>query len=153
MGPLDEIDRRILVSLQKNARLTSAELSEALNLSASQASRRRQRLEADGMIRDYTARVDAAKVGLNVQAFIQVSMTAHSANAATSFLQLVELQPEIVSVWTLTGQADYLLRVYCADLDALNRLVQKVLLPHEAVLRVETQIVMKQIKADAPLPA
>jgi DNA-binding Lrp family transcriptional regulator len=61
-------------------------------------------------------------------------------------------QPEIVGAWTLTGEADYLLRVYCADLDALNRLVQGVLLPHPAVSRVQSQIVMDRIKPDAPLP-
>ena len=65
---------------------------------------------------------------------------------------MVETRPEVVSMWTLTGEADYLLRVYCADLSALNDLVHSMLLPHPGVDRVQTRIVMDQIKRDAPLP-
>ena len=61
-------------------------------------------------------------------------------------------EPEIVSAWTLTGEADYLLRVFCADLAALNRLIHQVILPDPAVARVQSQIVMDQFKPDAPLP-
>ena len=58
----------------------------------------------------------------------------------------------MVSAWILTGEADYLLRVYCEDLDQLNSLVQDIFLPHKAVGRVQSQIVLDQTKADAPLP-
>ena len=58
----------------------------------------------------------------------------------------------MVAAWTLTGEADYLLHVRCADLAALNRLIHEVLLPHRAVARVQSQIVMAELKADAPLP-
>ncbi|MYF88141.1 MAG: Lrp/AsnC family transcriptional regulator, partial [Boseongicola sp. SB0676_bin_33] len=54
--------------------------------------------------------------------------------------------------WTMTGEADYLLSGYCADLPTFNRLIHEVLLPHPAVARVQSQIVMEQIKADGPLP-
>ena len=59
----------------------------------------------------------------------------------------------MIAAWTLTGEADYLLRVMCEDLAALNRLVQDILLPHDAVGRVQSQIVMDQIKPDGPLPS
>ena len=65
---------------------------------------------------------------------------------------LVATRPEIISAWTLTGEADYLLRVWCADLPGLNRLIHQVLLPHPSVARVQSQIVMDQFKPDAPLP-
>jgi DNA-binding Lrp family transcriptional regulator len=65
---------------------------------------------------------------------------------------LISTRAEIVSAWTLTGDADYLLRAYCEDLNALNRLIHEVLLPHAAVSRVQSQIVMDQLKRDAPLP-
>ncbi|MDG1068170.1 MAG: AsnC family transcriptional regulator, partial [Sulfitobacter sp.] len=64
---LDEIDKRLLDALQKNAHLTAQELGEMLNLSASQAGRRRQKLESEGVIRGYTARLDAHQLGLAVQ--------------------------------------------------------------------------------------
>ena len=119
--PLDETDSQILRALQRDAHLTNETLGEILNLSASQAGRRRQRLEAAGVVTGYTARIDAAKVGLGVQAFVQVAMATHAADAARAFARLCDLRPEIVSAWTLTGEADYLLRVYCADLHALLR--------------------------------
>lgn len=149
---LDETDKRLLALLQRNAHLTAQELGEALNLSASQAGRRRQRLEAEGLITSYTARLDPARLGLAVQAFVQVQMGRHGAETSTSFSRLVEVQPEIVSAWTLTGEADYLLRVYCDDLNDLNRLIHQVLLAHPAVSRVQSQIVMDQLKRDSPLP-
>lgn len=149
---LDETDSRLLSALQRNAHLTAQELGEMLNLSASQAGRRRQRLEAEGLISGYAARLDPARLGLSVQAFVQVQMTRHGAETTAAFARLVAAQPEIVSAWTLTGEADYLLRVYCEDLAALNKLIHQVLLAHPSVARVQSQIVMDQFKPDAPLP-
>ena len=148
---LDEIDTRLLAAIQKDAQLTAHELGNALNMSPSQAGRRRQRLEAAGLVRGYIARLDPAKLGLTVQAFVQVEMATHDPAIVKGFARLA-LQSQITSAWTLTGAADYLLRVYCADLPALNRLVHEILLPHPAVARVQSQIVMDQFKADAGLP-
>lgn len=149
---LDEMDTRLLAALQKDAHLTAQQLGDLLNLSPSQAGRRRQRLEADGYIQGYSARLDPARIGLSVQGFIQVHLGTHGPDQSSSFARLVELRPEITSAWTLTGEADYLLRVYCSDLPALNSLIHDVLLPHPAVARVHSQIVMDQLKRDAPLP-
>lgn len=152
MANLDPTDLRLIDALQANAQMTAQELAEQLNLSASQISRRRQRLEQEGFILGYTARPDPAKLGLAVQAFVQVQTAVHDPETHKAFLRLTRLQPEIIGAWTLTGEADYLLRVMCADLPALNRLVQDILLPHPAVGRVQSRIVMDQIKADSPLP-
>lgn len=149
---LDPTDSRLLAALQKDALLTAQQLGDLLNLSPSQAGRRRQRLEAEGYITTYRAALAPEKVGLTVQAFIQIVMAAHTEQNARDFVRLTRTQAEIVGAWTLTGEADYLLRVYCADLAALNRIVQQVLLPHPAVARVQSQIVMECIKPDAPLP-
>ncbi len=149
---LDQTDRHLLTALQENAHSTVHELATKLNLSPSQAGRRRQRLEAEGFIAGYTARIDPVKIGLGVQAFVRVVMASHTEQNARSFVQLTRTQPEIVGAWTLTGEADYLLRVYCKDLGALNRLVQQVFLPHPAVARVQSEIVMERVKPDAPLP-
>ena len=150
--PLDETDLRLLTALQKDAHLTAQELGERLNLSASQAGRRRQRLEAEGYISGYVARLDPLKLGLNVQGFVQVHLGSHGNEVSRSFAQLLTTRPEIVSAWTMTGDADYLLRVYCDDLPSLNRLIHEVLLRHPAVARVHSQIVMDQLKRDGPLP-
>lgn len=149
---LDQTDTRLLTALQQDAHLTAHQLGEILNLSPSQAGRRRQRLEAEGYIQGYAARLDAERLGLAVQGFIQVQLNTHGPEQSKGFARLIELRSEITSAWTLTGDADYLLRVFCADLPALNRLIHDVLLPHPAVARVQSQIVMDQLKRDAPLP-
>lgn len=149
---LDAVDARLLSLVQDNAMLTAQDLSDRLHLSPSQAARRRARLEAAGYITRYRAELDPAKLGLGVEAFIRVVMATHTEANARDFARMTRVQPEITGAWTLTGEADYLLRVFCADLGALNRLVQQVLLPHPAVSRVQSQIVMERVKPDAPLP-
>jgi len=149
---LDETDRQLLRAVQDNAQLTAQDLGERLNLSASQAGRRRQRLEQTGIIEGARAVVSPEGVGLRVQAFVQVQMATHDPAQVRDFTRTIDLSPEIVSAWTLTGEADFLLRVYCADLSALHRRVHEVILPNPAVARVQSQIVMDQQKPDAPLP-
>ena len=152
MMTLDDIDLRLLTALQGDAHITADTLGGDLGLSASQIGRRRQRLEAAGLIEGYRARLNPAALGLDVQAFITVQMATHAPEKVQTFTRIVKLRPEITSAWTLTGDADYLLRVYCADLAGLNTLIHQVLLPHPAVARVQSQIVMDQLKADGPLP-
>jgi DNA-binding Lrp family transcriptional regulator len=149
---LDATDRRLLAALQQDATLTAQALAARIHLSPSQAARRRARLEAEGVIAGYAARLEPARLGLTVQAFIRVIMAAHSPEASQGFARLLRELPEVVHAWTLTGEADYLLQVWCADLGALNRLVQDRLLPHPAVARVQSQIVMEQLKSGGVLP-
>lgn len=149
---IDATDSRLLAALQADAQITAQDLGERVGLSASQAARRRAKLEVDGLITGYAARLSPTKLGLTVQAFVQVQMAAHSPEAARDFLRLIAAQPEVVACWTLTGEADYLLRVWCADLAALNLLIHHRLLPNPAVARVQSQIVMDQPKPDAGLP-
>lgn len=149
---IDDTDSRLLAAIQRRADISAQDLGSHLGLSGSQAARRRTRLEAEGVIAGYSARLAPEKLGLSVQAFVQVQMAAHSPEAAGGFLRLIATLPEVVACWTLTGEADYLLRVWCVDLPALNRLIHHRLLPHPAVARVQSQIVMDQPKPDAGLP-
>ena len=149
---IDPSDSRLLALLQRRADMTAQDLGEAMGLSASQAARRRARLEERGIITGYGARLDPGQLGLTVQAFVQVQMAAHNADNAASFVRLVQSLPEVVGCWTLTGEADYLLRVWVTDLPGLNALIHHRLLPHPAVARVQSQIVMDQPKADSGLP-
>ncbi len=149
---LDSNDAAILRLLQRDAKLTAQDLAERINLSPSQCARRRQRLEEEGYIRGYRAVLNWEKAGLGVSAFIQVVMTAHTRENARDFIALIQRTDEVVGAWTLTGEYDYLLRVAARDLADLNRLVQDVLLPHAAVARVQSRIVMERVKSDAPAP-
>lgn len=149
---LDEADRRLIRALQQNALLTAQDLGAKINLSPSQAGRRRQRLEEAGYLTGARAIADAPRLGLNVQAFVQVSLASHDPAGARAFHSLIRAEPKVTAAFTLTGEADYLLRVWCADLAELHELIHSVLLPHPAVARVQSQIVMDQMKPDAPLP-
>ena len=148
----DETDSRLLSAVQANAQITAQELGDLLNLSASQAARRRARLESDGLISGYSARLSPQKLGLTVQAFIQVHFAAHSPEAARDFLRLISTLPEVVACWTLTGEADYMLKVAVGDLKELSRLVNEVLLPHESVARVRSEIALETLKEPGLLP-
>lgn len=145
---IDNMDKALLAAVQGNSQLTAQDLGELLNLSPSQAARRRQKLESEGYISGYRAHINAEKLGLQVQGFIQVQLSTHGPEQGRAFSRMLSTRPEIVAAWTLTGEADY----FCSDLKALNVLVQDILLPLPMVLRVQSRIVMDQIKADAPLP-
>ncbi|HEV3043376.1 MAG TPA: Lrp/AsnC family transcriptional regulator [Roseiarcus sp.] len=149
---LDETDRLILRALQREGRLTSQELADKIGLSASQCARRRQKLEESGIISGYRATIDAAKAGATVVALSRIVMATHSKENSAAFRRLVETTPEILDAWVLTGEADYLLRVAVADLAALNDFVQEILLPQPIVARVQSQIVLSELKSNAPIP-
>ena len=149
---LDRFDLALLAALQADGRLTNQELAERVNLSASQCSRRRLRLEQEGLIRGYRAVLSARTLGLDIVAFVQVTLGAHSKENAESFKQLVQRTPEILEGFTLTGEADYLLKVVTSTLDALSDFVNDVLLPHPAVARVQSRIVLDRLKDGGPLP-
>ncbi len=151
-SPLNKTDKKLLSAIQANAALTAQELGDTLNLSASQAGRRKQRLESEGVILGYQAKLNPLTLDLAVQALIQVEMQLHASDQAEAFRAMVLTTPQITSAWTLTGDADYLLRLYCKDLAELNFIIHDVLLVHPNVARVKSQIVMDQFKQDAPLP-
>lgn len=149
---LDSKDITLLAHLQRNAQATALDMAETLGMSASQIGRRKQRLEAAGYIESTPARLNATLLGFRVQAFIQIQTEAQTAQTHGAVADLIARNPEIVAAWTMTGEADYLFRVYCRDLEGLNELIQTTLLPHPAIGRVHSQIVMDQIKDDTALP-
>ena len=85
---IDTTDQAILRLLQREAQITAADLAQRVALSASQAARRRQRLEAEGYVTGYRAELSPEKLGLNVEAFIQVVMATHTAENAKDFLRV-----------------------------------------------------------------
>ena len=148
----DGTDSQIVAALQQDGTLTTEALGEQLGLSASQAGRRKARLEKLGVITEYVAKVDANALGIGVQAFVQVQMATHNPDLVREFTRIVEIEPRVTAAFTMTGDADYLLRVSCSDLSDLNDLIHERILPLSAVARVQSQIVMSQLKADSPLP-
>ncbi|MXN65223.1 AsnC family transcriptional regulator [Stappia sp. GBMRC 2046] len=152
MIELDGFDRKLLASVQADASATNQEVGDRIGLSASQVSRRRQRLEAAGVIRRYRADIDPAAVGLDVIAFVGVSLATHSPQNASRFQKLIKALPEVQEAHMLTGDMDYLLKVAVPDLKALSSLISDDLLPHEAVQNVKSFIAMETLRDDNQLP-
>ncbi len=149
---LDRFDLRLLRELQRDGRLTNNELSERIALSASQCSRRRARLEADGFIRGYQAMLDRERLGLELLVVISVTLATHNRDNAQRFARLVNDLPEVLEAYSLTGEMDYHLKVVVRGLSDLSRFVNQVLLPHDSVQHVKTAIVLNTLKQAGPLP-
>lgn len=152
MTVLDTIDWRLIDVLQRDASLTNGAIAEAVGLSPSQVSRRRQRLEQAGVVRGYRALIDPASVGLGIIVFIHVALNTHSRDNARRFRDLVRLTPAVLEAHALTGEADYLLKVAVGDLKELSLLVNEVLLPHESVARLRSEIALETLKEPGLLP-
>jgi DNA-binding Lrp family transcriptional regulator len=147
MMRLDGYDLRILTELQKDGRLTSNELGEKIALSPSQCSRRRARLEEDGYIQGYQARLDPQKIGIELHVIISVTLDTHNRDNARHFARLVQNLPEVLEAYALTGEMDYHLTVATRGLADLSRFVNDVLLPHDSVQHVKTSIVLDTLKS------
>ncbi|NGN43391.1 Lrp/AsnC family transcriptional regulator [Mesorhizobium sp. CGMCC 1.15528] len=149
---LDQFDRKILALLQADGRLTNNDLSERVNLSPSQCSRRRQRLEDDGFIQGYRAVLDRDKLGFSLVNVISVTLATHNRDNAQRFSDLLSRLPEVQEAHALTGEMDYILKVVTPDLKSLADFVNGVLLPHESVQHVKTAIVLQTLKETSALP-
>lgn len=149
---IDQFDRRILKLLQEDARLTSADLSQRVNLSASQCARRRQRLEEAGLIGGYRAVLDRERLGFSLVNIVTVTLATHNRDNARRFAALVADLPQVLEAHALTGEMDYSLKVVTPDLKSLSDFVNDVLLPHESVQHVKTAIVLQTLKETTALP-
>jgi Lrp/AsnC family leucine-responsive transcriptional regulator len=149
---LDEFDRKLLRLLQNEGRLTNNELSQQINLSASQCSRRRTRLEQEGYIRGYRADLDREKLGIGIVNLITVTLATHNRDNAQRFARLIGGLPEVLEAYSLTGEMDYIIKVVTPDLRSLSAFVSDVLLPHESVQHVKTAIVLDTLKESGSLP-
>ncbi len=148
---LDRTDLRILEVLQREGRITNAELAERVNLSPSPCLRRLQRLEASGVIAGYTAHLDAKKLGLDLQAFVRIQLETHDAESIARFVERIESWPEVVACHALTGDMDYLLHVYVENLDHFSRFLLDRLLA-SGVADVNSSFVLRTVKHTRVLP-
>lgn len=152
MATLDRIDLRLLATVQAEGRITNAELAERVNLSPSACLRRLQHLEAGGVITGYAAQVDPQAVGLGLQAFVRVQLEKHEAAMIERFVERVASWDEVVACHALTGDMDYLLHVYVADLADFSRFLLDHLLNAAGVADVNSSFVLRTVKRSPSLP-
>jgi Lrp/AsnC family transcriptional regulator, leucine-responsive regulatory protein len=118
---IEEQDRRILRALQEDGRISNQDLAERVGMSASACWRRVRALEEAGVLLGYMARIDPGAAGLGFHAVVHVTLTRHEEGHVETFIREVGARPEVVECFATTGEADYHLRVLCADLDAYNQ--------------------------------
>ena len=152
MISVDTFDLKLLAALQDDGRLTNQELADLVGLSASQCSRRRMRLEEDKVIAGYHANLAGEALGFTLIAFINITLATHSPDNADKFRALVNRVDEIQEAYSMTGDADYLLKVVLHDLKSLSDIVNNVLMPHQSVAHVRSSIVLDRLKETQKLP-
>ncbi|MBV2360288.1 Lrp/AsnC family transcriptional regulator [Thalassococcus sp. CAU 1522] len=149
---LDEIDRRILRALQKHGRMSNADLSEQVNLSPSACHRRVQRLEDDGLIRDYVALVDARKLGLPATVFVEIKLSAQADEVLDAFEKAVARVPAVLECHLMAGTADYILKVVAEDTEDFARIHRQYLTRLPGVAQMQSSFALRTVFKTTALP-
>lgn len=149
---IDHIDRRILKMLQISGRMSNAELSEAVNLSASACHRRVQRLEADGYIRDYVALLDPKKVSRPTTVFVEITLSGQADEVLDAFERAVARVPDVLECHLMAGTADYLLKVVAGDTEDFARIHRKYLATLPGVAQMQSSFALRTVRNTTALP-
>jgi len=151
MSEIDDIDRRILTELQRNADLPLDRLGERVGLSRNACWRRVKAMEAAGIIRKRVALLDAETLGFGLTVFMQIKAAAHDADWLERFARATRAMPEVQAVYRMTGELDYLIRARVADMKGYDRLYQR-LVAKVPMGDVSASFVMEEIKETTELP-
>jgi Lrp/AsnC family leucine-responsive transcriptional regulator len=151
MKPLDALDRAILRELQRDSRLSLAELGKAVGLSASPCWNRVKRLEADGVIEGYTVRLNAERLGLPDTVIVQLTLDSHSDEALFAFGRALAEIPEVLDAYLVSGDYDYLIRIAVQDTRDYERLLRERLYKIPGIRHSKSSFVLRCLKS-SPLP-
>ena len=149
---LDDLDRKIIAVLQADGRLSNVELADKVGLSPSPCLRRVKRLEEEGFITGYKARVDRRRLGLAMTVFVGVKVDGHRDANANAFQEAMRNLPEVVACHIVSGEADFLLEVVVADLAAYDSFLFRTLLAMPMVKDIRSNFAIRTVKADGALP-
>ncbi|HEX5262780.1 MAG TPA: Lrp/AsnC family transcriptional regulator [Phenylobacterium sp.] len=152
MTSLDAIDRRILIELQREGRLTNQDLADRVGLSPTACLRRMRRLEQIGVLSRYVALVDAAQVGLEITAFTRVSLERQDATLIDQFERTVAAWPEVLECYLMTGEADYQLKVVAAGLGGYEAFLREKLTRTPGVAKIHSSLAFRPIVNRTALP-
>jgi Lrp/AsnC family leucine-responsive transcriptional regulator len=149
---MDRVDLELLAQLQMDASLSHAELGARVHLSASQCSRRIQRLQELGVIRKVVALLEQTHLDLQVEAYVMVSLSSYARNTVAAFHKRLATLSEVIECCALTGDSDYMLRVMTRDRASFSRFLNEDLLGRGDVAQVRSSIVLDRIKSTTALP-
>ena len=149
---LDRKERDILQVLQTEGRISNVELADRVGLSESPCFRRVKRLEESGLIQGYAARLDQRQLGLQVTAFVQVSLDQQDERKQRDFLTRVEAEEHIVECHAMSGSHDFLLKVLACSMDHFSELSMQRILKFPGVKNMESNFSLMAIKQSAAMP-
>ena len=153
MIKLDNIDKSILQTLQTDGRISNQDLAERIGLSPTPCARRVKHLEESGLIQAYCALLNPEKLGLNLTAYLGISMDRHTPERFENFETLVASFPEVLECFLITGSsADYLLKVIVKDMDGYQQFLLGKLTRIEGVSGVHSSFVMRRVVDSSRLP-
>jgi DNA-binding Lrp family transcriptional regulator len=152
MEKLADIDAALLRLLQRNARITNADLAKAVRLSPSACLRRVRSLEQRGYVRGYVTMLSAERLGLGASVFIQVSLEKKDEATLQSFERAILRRPEVMECYLMTGDSDYLLRVVVRDVAAFERFLLEHLTRVRGIASIKSSFSLKQVKYTTALP-
>src|SRR5690606_33512964 len=134
--------RNVLEKLQRNAKITNAQLSKEIGLSPAPTLERVKKLEQSGIIKSYHAKLEPSKVGLNVTTFVQVSLIGHRKSVTESFVEKINDIPEIIECHHITGTADFLLKVISEDISTYQKLMLEKINEIEEVSNTQSMVIL-----------
>ncbi|MES2492473.1 MAG: Lrp/AsnC family transcriptional regulator [Pseudomonadota bacterium] len=149
---VDRQDIRILDALQESGRLSNVDLAQRVNLSPSPCLARVRELERAGVIEQYVALLNPAKVGLNLSVFIAITLERQVEKALEHFETAMLGHPEVMECYLMTGDSDYLIRVVVADVRALEHFIVNQLSKLAGISNIRSSIALKQAKYKTALP-
>lgn len=149
---LDRIDRKILETLQQNARISNVELAQAVGLSPAPCLRRVQALEDAKVIEGYVGLLDMRKVMLGVEAFINVQLSGQGKSVMDPVEAAIRRFPQVMDCYVMTGAWDYLLRVVAQDMDEIQEFLQDNLSQVPGVMRIKTSFAVRRVVKSTALP-
>ena len=148
---MDRIDRMIVAELQRDATLPLVRLADRVGLSQTPCWKRIRKLEESGVITRRVALVDPDKAGLGLTAFVAVTAADHSPSSQASFVEVVAALPEVIEVWRMAGEADYLLKVVVRDLPAFDAFYRRLVAVVE-FKNVSSQLALERVVHTTALP-
>jgi DNA-binding Lrp family transcriptional regulator len=148
---LDDVDRRILLTLHRDARMPNSALADAVGIAPSTCHGRIRRLQDLGVIRGYYADIDPAAIGLSLQAMISVSLQANARSKIRNFIQQIRRKPQVMDVYFLAGADDFLLHVAARDTDDLRSFVVENLNSDADVAGTQTSLIFEHLRGASPL--
>jgi Lrp/AsnC family transcriptional regulator, leucine-responsive regulatory protein len=149
---LDRIDRGLLSRIQQNNRRRLRDLAADLGISAPTCLRRMRRLESLGVIRGHTALLDASRIGLEVTAFVEVSLMSASGSEMAAFERRMQRCAEVTQCSELAGEVDYVLKVVTRDMRTFSEFTRKNLADDRRVRTFRSMLVLRQTKNEHVLP-